>query len=147
MRRAAALGLAACTVIAGCSVAHPAETSTPSASGGTSTAAVSEWWRGGADYCGLLRDTLHAGASVFGGASAADPAVRHTTSRFLTAVQRAAPPPLAADWRVVGGALQQLMSPSRHPVEAGKTVAVRRATAVIAADARRRCGLSARALG
>ena len=100
------------------------------------------WWSAG-DYCGMLRETVAAGRNILPGVSASDPSLLTSTREFVTSVERLAPSPVAASWKVVGGAVLRLVgSGGRLPrVTGAERSAVERAATAIADHARTSCHL------
>jgi hypothetical protein len=115
--------------------------------GGASTSAsaraAAHWWSHGADYCTMLRQTLHAGRSILPGVTAKDPALLASTKAFLADLEAAAPAAVAGPWHVLGHAVITLVASGGDPakVKGVDAAAVRRAASTVAAQARHSCGV------
>jgi hypothetical protein len=154
------------------SSAAPTLGSTPAAATlGSTPAAATRWWSNSAakagsaidladplaaadrlhtsqtDYCTMLRDTVSAGRSILPGVTADDPALVAATRAFVAELQRVAPQPLAASWKVLGTAIVSLVESGGDVTKVGAvdTQAVRRASTTIAQDARSSCHVEVRA--
>jgi hypothetical protein len=125
-------------MIAGCTSSSPAVPTAPRHPAHATT--TTHWWSG-ADYCGILRQTMRAGHSILPGATAGDPALLTATKAFVSDLTDAAPGSVRAQWQILGPALTDLVSSGGKlsAVSGVDSRAVAAAATVIAADAKTRC--------
>jgi hypothetical protein len=157
--------------LTGCTGGSSGHRSSAAATLGSTPAAATRWWSNSAvkvgsaidlahplaaadrlhtsqtDYCTMLRDTVSAGRSILPGVTADDPALVGATRAFVAELQRVAPQPLAASWKVLGTAIVSLVESGGDVTKVGAvdTQAVRRASTTIAEDARSSCHVDVRA--
>ena len=97
-----------------------------------------------ADYCGMLKQTLAAGHSLFPDASAADPALHTAAIAFVNELQHVAPTEVAASWQVLGSLIIKLVQANGNPsaMQGVDSAKVSAAVATVSSDAQSRCGVS-----
>lgn len=95
------------------------------------------------DYCSMLKQTVAAGKSILPGVTASDPALLASTKAFVDELQHVAPASVAPSWKVLGSALVALVGSGGNPVgvKGIDVAAVQRAGSLVAADAKRSCGV------
>jgi hypothetical protein len=105
--------------------------------------AVPRWWTA-RDYCGILRQTVHAGRPILPDATAGDPQVLAAARAFTAALTAAAPPAIRPQWHTLSTAVVTLVRSAGRPqpAGAGDLRDLSRAATVIAADAKTRCSLT-----
>jgi hypothetical protein len=167
----AGLLVVAGVALTGCTGGSSGHRSSAAPTLGSTPAAATRWWSNSAakagsaidladplaaadrlhtsqtDYCTMLRDTVSAGRSILPGVTADDPALVAATRAFVAELQRVAPQPLAASWKVLGTAIVSLVESGGDVTKVGAvdTQAVRRASTTIAQDARSSCHVEVRA--
>ncbi|HKC29242.1 MAG TPA: hypothetical protein VKB75_14610 [Jatrophihabitans sp.] len=94
-------------------------------------------------YCDMLRQTISAGRSILPNVTANDPALLASTRAFVAELRAVAPPTAAGPWRVLGPAVLALVGSGGDlaKVKGIDAAAVQEAARVVAADAKRSCGV------
>jgi hypothetical protein len=94
-------------------------------------------------YCGILRQTLAAGHSILPNVTAADPALLTSSRAFVAELEAVAPSQVAGPVKVVGDAVLALVGSGGDParVKGIDAAAVRKAASMVAANAKRSCGV------
>jgi hypothetical protein len=97
-----------------------------------------------ADYCGMLKQTLAAGHSLFPNSSASDPSLHTAAIAFVNELQHVAPAEVAASWQVLGNLIITLVQANGSPsaMQSVDSAKVSAAVATVSSDAQSRCGVS-----
>jgi hypothetical protein len=95
------------------------------------------------EYCGMLRQTLAAGHSILPNVTAADPALLTSSRAFVAELEAVAPSQVAGPVKVVGDAVLALVGSGGDParVKGIDAAAVSKAASMVAANAKRSCGV------